>query len=76
MTEDKVDGGFVTTALGHGIATQGDTLEQLRDKVRDAVQCHFDDGVAGDMPKVIRLHIERDAGSLTQNSHGGVRGNT
>jgi len=55
VQEDEVDGGFVATALGHGIVTQGDTLEELREMVKDAVHCHFGDGVPGPMPKVIRV---------------------
>ncbi len=58
--EDEVDGGYTAAALGHAIFTQGDTLEELRVMVRDAVQCHFGDGVPGTMPKVIRLHFVRD----------------
>lgn len=57
---DEVDGGYVATALGYSIATQGETLEELRESVRDAVQCHFGDGVAGEMPQMIRLHFVRD----------------
>ncbi len=53
VTEDEVDGGYVATALGHAIATHGETLEELRDMVRDAVQCHFGDGVPGEMPRDI-----------------------
>ncbi|MBK8475294.1 MAG: 2-oxoisovalerate dehydrogenase [Opitutaceae bacterium] len=60
VQEDAVDGGFVATALGDAIATQGETLNELRGMVRDAVQCHFDDGIAGPMPKLIRLHFVRD----------------
>lgn len=60
VREDEADGGYVATALGHSIATQGDTLEELRDMVRDAVQCHFGDSVPGPVPKVIRLHFVRD----------------
>lgn len=41
VQEDEVDGGFVATALGHAIVTQGDTLDELRSMVRDAVNCHF-----------------------------------
>jgi predicted RNase H-like HicB family nuclease len=55
-----MDGGFVATALGHGIVTQGDTLAELRKMVKDAVRCHFGDGVPGPMPTVIRLHFVRD----------------
>jgi len=46
--------------LGHAIVTEGKTLEELRLIVRDAVQCHFWDGAAGPIPKVIRLHFVRD----------------
>ena len=60
VSEDQVEGGYVATALGHAIATQGETLEELREMVRDAVHCHFGDGAAGPMPKIIRLHFVRD----------------
>jgi predicted RNase H-like HicB family nuclease len=60
VREDEVDGGFVATALGHAIATQGETVEELRKMVRDAVHCHFGDGEPGQMPKIIRLHFVRD----------------
>ena len=43
VTEDA-GGGFCAVALGHAIATQGDTMEELREMVRDAVKCHFGDG--------------------------------
>lgn len=60
VQEDDIDGGFVATALGHGIVTQADTVEELREMVKDAVRCHFGDGIPGPMPKVIRLHFVRD----------------
>ena len=60
VREDESDGGYVATALGHAIATQGETIEELRAMVRDAVQCHFGDGVPGEIPRIIRLHFVRD----------------
>ena len=60
VREDEVDGSYVATALGHGIATQGETVGELREMVRDAVRCHFGDGVPGPMPSIIRLHFVRD----------------
>ncbi len=60
VQEDEADGGYVATALGHAIATQGDTIEELHTMVRDAVRCHFGDGAPGPMPSVIRLHFVRD----------------
>jgi hypothetical protein len=52
--EEAPEGGFVARALGHSIFTEADDLDDLRDAVRDAVRCHFDDA---DRPKVIRLHF-------------------
>jgi predicted RNase H-like HicB family nuclease len=60
VKEDEIDGGFVAVALGHSIATQGDTLEEIRSMVCEAVHCHFGDGALGEMPKIIRLHFVRD----------------
>lgn len=60
VREDEIDGGFVALALGHSIAAQGDTVEELRMMVKDAVQCHFGDRVAGEIPHIIRLHFVRD----------------
>jgi hypothetical protein len=51
------EGGFVARALSHAIFTEADDLDALRDAVRDAVRCHFDDA---DRPKVIRLHFVRE----------------
>ena len=56
--EDEVDGGYTASALGVGIHTQGDTLEQLRANVKEAVDCYFDETM--EAPKVIRLHFVRD----------------
>jgi predicted RNase H-like HicB family nuclease len=49
----EVDGGYTAAALGYGIHTQGDTLEELRAMVKDAVHCYFDETMAA--PKIIRL---------------------
>ncbi len=58
MREDEVDGGYTATALGYGIHTQGDTVEELRAMVKDAVKCYFDENEQA--PKIIRLHFVRD----------------
>jgi hypothetical protein len=46
--------------LGYSIVTDADTVEALRENVKDAVHCHFSDGNLGPTPKVIRLHFVRD----------------
>ncbi len=52
--EDELDGGYSASALGYGIHTQADTLDELRRNAREAVECYLDDGM--DRPRLIRLH--------------------
>jgi hypothetical protein len=58
VREDEADRGFTASALGYGIHTQGDTVEEVRAMVKDAVRCHFDETMGA--PKIIRLHFVRD----------------
>jgi hypothetical protein len=58
VREDEVDGGYTATALGYGIHTQAETLEELRAMVKEAVSCYFDETM--ELPKVIRLHFVRE----------------
>ena len=51
------DGGFVAECLSHDIFTEGDTWEQLRLNVREAVSAYFFDQPK---PTGIRLHLVRD----------------
>jgi len=58
VREDESDGGYTASALGVGIHTQGDTLDELRANVREAVDCYYDEDTTA--PKIIRLHFVRD----------------
>lgn len=58
LVEEDSEGGYTARALGEAIFTQADDMPTLRENVRDAVRCHFDD--QGDRPKAIRLHFVRD----------------
>ena len=51
-------GGYCASALGYGINTQAETLEELRSMVREAVDCYFDESAPA--PAVILLHFVRD----------------
>lgn len=53
----ETDGGFVAECLSHDIFTQGDTWEELRANVREAVAGYFFDQPK---PTAIRLHLVRD----------------
>ena len=58
LVEEDPEGGFVAEAVGQGIFTQADTVEELHEMVRGAVRCHFADDP--EAPKLIRLHFVRD----------------
>ena len=57
LVEDAAEGGLLARALGHSIHTEADSYPELRANVRDAVQCHFDEG---ERPAEIRLHYVKD----------------
>ena len=43
---EAAEGGYDARALGHGVFTQGEDWDDLKEMVRDAVRCHFGDGDA------------------------------
>jgi hypothetical protein len=57
LVEDAVEGGYTARALGYSIFTEADSWEDLIGAIRDAVQCHFEEG---DLPDLIRLHAVRE----------------
>ncbi len=57
QVEEAPEGGYTARALGPAIFTEAESMAELRENVRDAVRCHFDEGTG---PKVIRLHFVRD----------------
>ncbi|MCI0746362.1 MAG: hypothetical protein L0Y58_13250 [Verrucomicrobia subdivision 3 bacterium] len=56
ITQEE-DGGFVGECLSHDIFTQGDTWDELRKNVQEAVSAYFFDQAK---PSRIRLHLVRD----------------
>lgn len=46
VVEEAPEGGLTARALGESIFTEADDEESLRQQVRDAVHCHFDEGKA------------------------------
>ena len=57
LVEEDPEGGFTASALGYSIFTQGDTLEELKNNIKDAIDCHFD---KEETPQLVRLHIVRE----------------
>ncbi len=58
VIEDEINGGYSASALGYGIHTEGETVEELRRKVKETVDCYF--GTTMERPGLIRLHFVRD----------------
>lgn len=54
LVEESPEGGYEAHAPGYSIYTQGDTLDELKAMVADAVRCHFEEE---DRPSVVRLHL-------------------
>ena len=57
LVEESMEGGYTAKALGESIYTEANTIEELKNEIKDAVLCHFEDD---DMPKIIRLHMVKD----------------
>jgi predicted RNase H-like HicB family nuclease len=55
---DAEEGGYTARALGHSIFTEGDTWEELRDNVLEAVSLHFED--APTRPRLVQMHYVKD----------------
>jgi hypothetical protein len=56
LVEESPEGGYLARGLGVSIFTEAETLEELRESVKDAVRCHFDD----QKQRLIRLHIVKE----------------
>lgn len=57
VVTEAPEGGYTARALGESIFTEADDIDSLKDMVRDAVRCHFEEAKT---PKVVRLHFVRD----------------
>lgn len=57
IVEEAPEGGYTARALGQAIFTEADTLPELHEEIRDAVDCHFE---PRDKPKIIRLHMVKE----------------
>ena len=52
IVEESLDGGYEARAVGHSIFTQGETVEEVKAAIKEAIHCHFDEET---MPKIIRI---------------------
>ncbi len=57
LIEESLEGGYTAKAIGESIFTEADTMEEIRNNIKEAVECHFDEGKK---PKLIRLHMIKE----------------
>ncbi|MGK7900904.1 MAG: 2-oxoisovalerate dehydrogenase E1 subunit beta [Hormoscilla sp.] len=43
LVEEGPEGGYIAKAIGESIFTQADSLQELREMIKDAVHCHYPD---------------------------------
>ncbi len=58
LVEEDPEGGYNAKALGESIFTEADSLEELKENIKNAIKCHFDN--EEDLPNIIRLHIVKE----------------
>jgi predicted RNase H-like HicB family nuclease len=58
LIEEDPEGGYTARALGEPIFTEGETVDEIREAIREALRAHFDDSTR--LPSVIRLHFVKD----------------
>ncbi len=56
LVEESKKGGYEARALRYSLFTEGNTIEELKENIKDAVRCHFGE----DLPNIIRLHIVKE----------------
>ncbi len=52
------EGGYEANALGASIFTQGDTLDDVRSNILEAVECHFEESERPRWVRVLFMHEE------------------
>ncbi|MGF1584063.1 MAG: type II toxin-antitoxin system HicB family antitoxin [Bacteroidales bacterium] len=56
IVEESPEGGYEAKALGYSIFTEGDTIEDIKQNIKDAIRCHFEDNA----PKIVRMHYIKE----------------
>ncbi|HZJ84544.1 MAG TPA: 2-oxoisovalerate dehydrogenase [Syntrophomonadaceae bacterium] len=57
LVEEAPEGGYVAKALGHSIFTEGDSMDEIKTEIKDAIRCHFSED---ELPQILRLHFVKE----------------
>ena len=58
IVQEDQESGYTARAVGQSIFTEAETIPELKENIKEALLCHFDN--PEDMPKVANLHFVRD----------------
>ena len=59
IVEENEEGGYRAKGLGVSIFTEADNMPELKEAIKDAVRCHFDEDDKS-RPQIIRLHLIKE----------------
>ena len=54
IVEEDVESGYTAKALGYSIFTEGENYMEIKENIKDALECYFEN--KSDIPPVARLH--------------------
>ena len=57
LIEESLEGGYEARALETSIHTEAETFAELKNSIKDAVKCHYNEK---EMPRIIRLHFVKE----------------
>ncbi len=52
LIEEAFEGGYTARVIGESILTEGDTMDEIKKNIKEAVECHFS---KDEKPRLIRL---------------------
>lgn len=58
LINEAQEGGYTARALGESIFTEGETMQELKKNIQEAIDCHFEE--PSEKPKLAHLHFVKD----------------
>ena len=52
IVEEDQDSGYTARAVGYSIFTEAETIKELKINIKEVLECHFDNSVSLNFPKV------------------------
>ncbi len=56
IVKESPEGGYEGRALEYSIFVEGNTYEEIKENIRDAIHCHFEE----DFPKIVRIYFTKE----------------